>query len=266
MMDVVTWTRDFLDEIESMTVDRGVLLWALGGPSFAVRTSRTLLWIDPYFGGTPPNSPAGLHRALAVPIDPTLIRRADAVFSTHEHIDHCHRETLLPIAAHTPARLIAPSASYESMLAFGIPADRIEQVGHGDRLQVGDVTIDVYVTHDPAAATPVGFVLSCDGITLFFAGDTHDTPLLDAVGAAHALDVALLAYGEPWYMNAESLLRAAARLKPRTLLPFHWDIWRGFNGDLNHLFRAYSAAAPTFDLRLLQIGDRTQLVPPVQAP
>ncbi len=258
MNDVITWTRDFLDEIESTTVEQGVLLWALGGPSFALRTPNTLLWIDPYFGGTPPDSPPGLHRALAVPLDPAWIRRADAVFSTHEHIDHCHRESLLPIAAHTQARFIASRASAALMLEYGIPPERIERVAHGDTTQVSDVQIHVYDTNDPAATNPVGFVLTCQGVSLFFAGDTQDTPLLDAVGHNHRLDAALLAYGEPWYLNADNLLRAAQRLKPRTLIPFHWEIWRGFSGDLNRLFKAYSATSADFEMRLMQIGDHTR--------
>ncbi len=256
MRDVITWPRDFLDEVEGTGVEQGVLLWALGGPSFALRTPNTLLWIDPYMGGTPPDSPPGLHRALAVPVDPDLIRRADAVFSTHEHIDHCHQDTLLPIAANTRARFIASSASAALMLEYGIAAERIERVVHGDVTRVGDVQIHVYDTCDPAAASPVGFVLSCQGVSLFFAGDTTDTPLLDEIGSAHALDAALLADGEPWYMSAASLLHAAQRVRPRMLIPFHWEIWRGFSGDLSQLMQAYSAASAGFGMRLLQMGDR----------
>lgn len=258
MNDCVTWTRDFLDEIEATTVERGVLLWALGGPGFALRTPNTLLWIDPYFGGTPPDSPPGLHRALAVPLDPAWIRRADAVLSTHEHVDHCHRETLLPIASHTPARFIASGASAAQMLEFGIPGERIERVAGGDVRQIGDVQIHTYNTDDPAATDPVGFVLTCQNIALFFAGDTRDTVKLDDVGTNHRLDAALLAYGEPWYMGADELLRAARRLQPRTLIPCHWDIWRGFGGDLNRLFQTFSAASAPFDMRLMQIGDHTR--------
>lgn len=260
MNDVITWTRDFLDEIESTTVGQGVLLWALGGPSFALRTPETLLWIDPYFGGTPPDSPAGLHRALAVPVDPACVRCADAVFSTHEHIDHCHSGTLLPIAAHTRAQFIASPTSSVRMLEYGIPGERISRMAHGDVIQIGDVHICAYNTHDPAAVDPVGFVLTCQRVSLFFAGDTQDTSLLDEVGKNHRLDVALLAYGEPWYMSAENLLRAAQRLNPRTLIPFHWEIWRGFSGDLNSLFKAYSAASVDFEMRLMQIGDHARFV------
>ncbi len=261
MNDTLTWTRDFLDEIEQTRVERGVLLWALGGPSFALRTPHSLIWIDPYLGGTPPDSPAGLHRAVAIPIDAELIREADVVLSTHEHIDHCHRETLLPIQAHTQAQFVGPAASTRAMLDYGIVDDRIVTVETGTQLTMGDVRLSVFATDDPAAHGPVGYVVECEGVKLFFAGDTQDTPLLDAVSAAHRLDVAVLAYGVPWYLSAENLLRAGRRLQPRLLIPCHWEIWRAFSGDLGQLFEAYYAAPPPFSLRMLQVGDRLVLEP-----
>ncbi|MCU0512991.1 MAG: MBL fold metallo-hydrolase [Anaerolineae bacterium] len=259
MSDVLTWDRSFLDEVEGTASPAGLLLWALGGPGFALRTRTALLWIDPYFGGTPPDAPAGLHRALAIPIDPTLIRRADAVLSTHAHIDHCHDATLLPLSQHTGARFIGPATSAAVMRAAGIAPERIDQVAAGDRLVVGDAEIITCGAHDPAEAGAVSFIIRSGGCTLFFAGDTQDTPLLEAVGASYTIDLALLAYGEPWYLSAENLLQAARRLRPRRLLPFHWDIWRGFSGNLGRFFSVYAAQACPFGVHILQMGDCLRL-------
>ncbi len=259
MNDVLTWERSFLDEVEGAEVESGLVLWALGGPSFALRTRSSLLWIDPYFGGTPPDSPPGLHRAIAVPIDPSLIRRADAVLSTHSHIDHCHDATLLPISQQTSARFVGPTTSAAAMRTFGVPATRIDEVSVGSRVMVGDTEIITCGAYDPAEAGAVSFVIRTTGHTLFFAGDTQDTPLLDAVGAAYSVDVALLAYGEPWYLSADNLLHAAERIQPKTLIPFHWDIWRGFSGDLGRFFAAYAAQPRSFAAQILQVGDRLSL-------
>ncbi len=259
MNDVFTWDRSFLDEVESTTVESGMLLWALGGPSFALRTPELLIWIDPYFGGTPPDSPPGLHRAVAIPIDSALIRRADLVLSTHAHIDHCHDATLLPIAAQTEAKFIAPSTSATEMRRFGIDGNRILEVAAGSRLTVGAAEIVTFGADDPAEKGAVSFVVKVGERLIFFAGDTQDTPLLDVVRAEYTLDVALLAYGEPWYMSAENLLRAANRLQPKTLIPFHWDIWRGFSGDLGRFFAVYATAPHPFAVKVLQVGDSLTL-------
>ena len=75
------------------------------------------------------------------------------------------------------------------------------------------------------------------------------------MAAEHALDYALLAFGGDWYMDAEQLIEAATVLNPKTLIPFHWEIWRRQTGDLVALFEAYHRLRPPFRLALPLIGD-----------
>jgi len=93
-----------------------------------------------------------------------------------------------------------------------------------------------------------------------FSGDTQLGPVLFEVAAENTLDYALLAFGGNWYMNAEELIEAATVLRPRTLIPFHWEFWRRQTGDLVALFDAYHRRAPAFALDLPLVGDRIALV------
>lgn len=259
--DFPFWSKTFLDEMEAAVVTNGIRLWALGGPSFLYRTAETTIWIDPYFGGTPDDSPPGLHRAVAIPVNPDEIRQADAIISTHNHVDHCHRETLLPMLSHTGAICLAPDSSAETMRSFGIPEARIRRVTVGEHFPFRGVHVHVYPAYDPAEPGAVTLVLEAEGVSLFVSGDTRDGAALTDVGAAHRLDAALLAYGQPWYMDADSLLIVAYKLRPRRLLPFHWDIWRGYSGDLSTLFAAYYRQPRPFAIQLLQVGDSLALEP-----
>src|SRR5579863_1637777 len=139
MRDVAYWPRTFLDELEQASVDAEPVLWALGGPSFLYRSAQTTIWIDPYFGGTPDDSVPGAYRATAIPIDPNEISKADVVISTHDHVDHCHEGTVMPILANTSAMCIGPRSSAKLMREWGVPSDRLTQVGPGDALTVSDV-------------------------------------------------------------------------------------------------------------------------------
>ena len=89
MRDVAYWPKTFLDEVERRTVERGVRFWALGGPSLIYRTPETMIWIDPYFYGTPDDAVPDAYRAVAIPINPEEVRVADLLISTHDHVDHC---------------------------------------------------------------------------------------------------------------------------------------------------------------------------------
>ena len=59
------WDDAFVREIEGTTVDQGVLIWALSGPSFVLRTPQSLLYIDPFLGGDFAGAPAGMYRTTA---------------------------------------------------------------------------------------------------------------------------------------------------------------------------------------------------------
>jgi L-ascorbate 6-phosphate lactonase len=255
MRDVAYWPERFLREVEQAPVGASPVLWALGGPSFLYRTARTTIWIDPYFGGTPDDALADAYRACAIPVKPDEVSVADIVISTHDHIDHCHEGTVMPILANTGAGCIAPRTSARLMRNWGVSEDRLHEVSAGDGFAFRDVQISVYGADDPGEPGAVTYVLESGGTTLFVSGDTAGCATLGEVGSSRALDFALLAFGRTWYMNEEEMLAAARDLAPGTLLPFHWEFWRNHTGDIVRLLEIYHRERPPFDLKILLIGD-----------
>jgi L-ascorbate metabolism protein UlaG (beta-lactamase superfamily) len=252
------WSKVFLKEIESHRVDDGIALWHLGSPSFLYQTPKTNIYIDPYFGPTPPEAEElypNIYRATAVPLYPPEITKADAVISTHDHTDHCHEPTLLPMQEGTPAVFVAPETSTARMLKAGLSRDRIQTVKPGDTVKINDVEIQVFDSHDPDAPGAVTYLLVCQGVTLFVSGDTRDGETLAQIGDNYQIDLALLTFGG-FYNTHEQMLAVANRLKPKVLLPFHWEVWRGATGNPMLLGRTLERNPPTFDVRLLQMGDR----------
>jgi L-ascorbate 6-phosphate lactonase len=259
MRDVAYWPKTFLDEIENAKVTSGALLRALGGPSFLYRTSQTTIWIDPYFYGTPDDAVPDAYRAPAIPVKPDEVRLADIVISTHDHVDHCHEGTVMPILGNTNAFCVAPASSAKLMRGWGAAIDRVRVVQPGDVIDFQDVTISVYPSYDPGEPSAVTYVLSSGGTQLFVSGDTHDGPALEGIGSSHQLDYALLAFGRTWYMNEGDMLQVARKLRPKTLLPFHWEFWRNHTGDIGQLFEIYYRQRPPFGIKILLVGDALTL-------
>jgi L-ascorbate 6-phosphate lactonase len=258
MDDVAHWPRAFLDEIERAAPE-GPVLWALGGPSFVYRTPETTIWIDPYFGGTPDDAVPDAYRATPVPVSPADVRLADIVISTHDHVDHCHEGSVMPILAGTEAFCVAPRSSAKLMRGWGVPDDRLREVAAGDVVRHGDVTISVHPSHDPNEPEAVTYVLESGGVTFFVSGDTGRFPGLAEIGSGRQIDYALLAFGRTWYMSEDEMIVAATELAPRTLLPFHWEFWRNHTGDVAKLFETYHARERAFGIKILLVGDSLAL-------
>jgi L-ascorbate metabolism protein UlaG (beta-lactamase superfamily) len=260
MRDSGYWSKHFLDEVEAYEVERGIALSSLGSPSFFYQSPQARIYVDPYLGPTPPEAETlypGVYRTTAVPIYPPEIRKADVVISTHDHTDHCHEPTLQAFQANTPATFIAPETSTQRMLKGGIASDRIQTVRPGEEITVKDVRIQVFESHDPDAPGAVTYLLTSQGVTLFVSGDTRDGATLEKIGSESQIDLALLAFGSKrLYMTYDQLLHAAVRLRPKVLLPFHWEVWRGETGDVLALGKTVGASPPPFEVKLLQIGDR----------
>lgn len=259
MRDASYWPKEFLAEIEAAKPRRGIALWSLGSPSFLFRSPECAIYIDPYFGPTPPEAATlypGVYRSTAVPIYPPEISVVDAVISTHDHTDHCYEPTLLAFQSHTKGKFLCPESSSQRMQKGGIEPGRITTVRPGDKFKIKDVGIQVFGSHDPDAPGAVTFVLSADGVNLFVSGDTRDGETLSKIGSEQSIDVALLAFGGTrWYMTHEQMLAAARRINPKVLLPFHWEVWRSQSGNPLALGKLLATEQPPFDVRLLQMGD-----------
>ncbi len=229
-MSVSQWGRVLVDEMDAAEVPAGQMwIWPLGGPSLAVKTARSTVLIDPYTG-SPTEGP--FIRMVAVPYDPADLRGIDAVLSTHCHDDHCHRDTLLPLAENTDARFYGPSTSTDRMKEFGLPEDRIVTAEDGDVCETGDVTIIAEKLTDFADPAALGWVLSAkDGPTLVDGGDAIYNAEFADIGRRYDVDaatlsVAGLADGEKIYMDPSEVVLAATDLGADLLIPKHWDLWR----------------------------------------
>ena len=256
MRDVAYWPRAFLDEIEQAVVTGPPTLWSPLRLSFLYRTAETTIWIDPYFGGTPDDAVPDAYRACPIPVNPDEIRAADIVISTHDHVDHCHEGTVMPIIGNTDAFCVAPSTSATLMRAWGVPPARVREVSPGDALAIGDVEISVHGAADPGEPGAVTFVLESAGSKLFVSGTQPPVRRSSRSSEPSRLCASRV---RPDVHGRGPDARGCARFSLRTLVPFHWEFWRNHTGDIVRLFELYHRDRPPFDLKILLIGDLPDL-------
>lgn len=263
-MPVSQWGRILVDEIEGSNVPPGQLwLWPLGGASLAARSSNATIYIDLYTGAP---SEGIWIRIVAVPLDPADLRQVDAVFSTHDHDDHCHRETLLAIAEKTKARFVGPKSSVARMLSFGLPPNHVIQAKQGDRFTFGNMTVTAAEIIDHADPTSLGWVVSvADGPTLFDGGDSMYGEYFKEIGRRHRITAATLSVAGPLadgrkiYLDAREIVQAAIDLRVGLLIPKHWDLWRNVAMDPHEVLLAAQAMRVHLGIRIPRLGEVIKL-------
>jgi L-ascorbate metabolism protein UlaG (beta-lactamase superfamily) len=190
--------------------------------SLIVDFSGTRILVDPWFSPTPPLGPRE-----TIGLAPDKLPSVRGILITHDHSDHFDKDTLRSYPA-KDVRVVARRG-------LGEP---IRRMGYGDVVEVEDWEQtqigNVIVTAVPAdhQVPESGFVLQADSVTAYVAGDTRfDRKQFAAIaGAFPDISVAVLPVGGirvigfPLDMGPEDAARAAAMLRPRRVIPYHYGL------------------------------------------
>lgn len=224
---------NFPSVVEKYEAQKGLTIWTLGGPSLAIRTPQTLIYLDLFTGPAPG---VALHKATKDIVDPQDIRRVDAVLCTHHDPDHCHEDSLKPIYANTEALLIGPSSCTKLFREWGFSSSRQVELSSWQAFQLKDLRIWALPCNDYFDPDAVSYVLQSGGVTAFEGGDTLYYSGYIKVGRRFDIDVALLNFarnpeGEIYYMNHAHVARTAQELGAKMVIPKHYDLWEEFLDD-----------------------------------
>lgn len=221
-------------EIESFPVGEGIAIWFLGGPSMAIRTSKSLLYLDLFTGPSP--APDIVTRAIPAVIDPEAIKRADLAISTHFDEDHCDWHALGFLHKNTSCLFLGPVSCNRLYQKWEFDLARQRQIAAYESFFKHDVTIHAYPSKDAFDPDALTYVIEVGGITIFDGGDTLHFPELEEIGEAWDLDIAFLSYaknpeGKFYYLDEKAVCNAAKDLKSQILILKHYDLWKEFRAN-----------------------------------
>jgi L-ascorbate metabolism protein UlaG (beta-lactamase superfamily) len=181
----------------------------LGHSGFFIKNSKKI-YIDPY-------------NILGNP------EKADIIFLTHSHYDHCSFIDLKKIVQEGTI-IVCPPSCQSLITKFEFPI-RIELAEPEQEFSIGDIKVSVLPAYNinsqfhPKNELWVGYLIKFNDILIYHAGDTDLIPEMQKLTGykqAGKEFVALLPVGGKFTMNAEEATEAAKLIKPTLAIPMHY--------------------------------------------
>ena len=153
------------------------------------------------------------------PTDYSALPKADLLIVTHEHPDHFDPRAIA-LATKKETEFVA-NARVAGLAGKG------RAMANGDEATVAGVGLKAVPAYNTTPGRERfhpkgrdnGFVLDFGGLRVYVSGDTEEIPEMDSLGR---IDVAFLAVNQPYTMTVEQCVRAARRIRPKTLYPYHF--------------------------------------------
>ncbi len=171
----------------------------LGHASFQIK-NKLVIYIDPYD-------------------IPESLEKADIVFVTHEHYDHCSPSDIKKVFKENTAIVATEDciSKLKEFKVFPVVPNKSYEI-KGIRFS----TIPAYNIDKPfhtRASNWVGYIIEVDGVRIFHAGDTDATPEIKSL---KDIDIALLPVGGTYTMNYKEAAEAVNTFKPKIAIPMHY--------------------------------------------
>lgn len=219
-----------------------------GHACFVIEGGGARLLLDPFLSGNP-----------RADIGPDEVE-PDYILVSHAHGDHLG--DTVAIAQRTGATVIANAEIAGYCSAKGLNAHALH-IGGGYGFPFGrvELTIAHHGSSFPDGSyggNPAGFLIAVEGKTIYFAGDTglfYDMKLIGDKG----IDLAILPIGDNYTMGPDDALRAVQLLRPRQVVPMHYDAFPVIWQD-PQAFLARVAAETGVKGQVLKPGDSLILV------
>ena len=187
----------------------------LGHGAFQIDSAGRSILIDPFLTG----NPAAATTADAV--------NADAIIVSHGHGDHLG--DTVAIAQRTGAVVIANYEITEWLARQGVRHTHAMNTGGAHAFDFG--TVKLTIAHHSSGlpdgtygGNPCGVLLRLPGATIYHACDTSLFAEMQSIGD-EGLDLAIVPIGDNFTMGPDDALAAVKLLRPRHVIPDHYNTW-----------------------------------------
>ena len=227
-----------------------MILKFLGHACFSLEFNDTKIIVDPYLKGNP--------QAVISPDKVTC----DWVLVSHGHGDHLGDTVEIAKKNNATIITIPELATY-----CAVKGVKTHGLYIGGKRSFGNFTVKLTLAlHGSSIGTnpieylgqPCGFLIFAEGKTIYYAGDTGIFGDMELIGRLHPIDLAVLPIGDNFTMGPEDALEAVKLLKPKQVIPVHYNTWDLIKQDPEQ-FKAEVEAKAGVPVKVLRPGDTLEV-------
>ena len=186
---------------------------------FTITSDNVKILVDPFITGNP--------LAKIKPEDLT----PDVILVSHGHGDHVG--DTVEIAKKNNSLVIAPYELIVFLQRQGVSPERCHpmHIGGGYNFEFGRIQL-THALHGSGfvdenntiyTGNPCGYLITLEGKTIYFAGDTGLFSEMELLGEMNNIKVALLPIGDNFTMGISDAAKACELLKAEIAIPMHYN-------------------------------------------
>ncbi|MHA1156973.1 MAG: metal-dependent hydrolase [Candidatus Heimdallarchaeota archaeon] len=210
----------------------------LGHAGIMIEDEGKTIFIDPWLKGNP-----------MAPIKVEDIKKADAVFVTHDHGDHGYAEAV-EICKNTGATFVSIFELANKAQSEGVKNVLGGNIG-GTAEVAGMKFVFTVALHSSTIGHPLGFVIMFPNMTIYHAGDTGIFTDMKLLGDLYDIDLAFLPIGSLFTMGPKEAAKALQLLGVQKVVPIHYKTFPVLVQDPKEFIEI---AGPMIDVFVLEPG------------